>query len=113
MRYEIEVISPVHIGSGRTINPIEYVIEDKFYRADMDGLFEDGEFDADGFIASARAGGLYLGRFAPGVAKKHVRYALEISESARTNLQGLIGSRSSEVRAVSYTHLTLPTKRIV
>jgi hypothetical protein len=35
-QYEIEVISPVHIGSGGvTINPIEYVVEDKFYRVDF------------------------------------------------------------------------------
>ena len=100
MRYEIEVISPVHIGSGGTISPIEYVVEDNFYRADMDRLFEDERFDTEGFIEDAKAGAFYLGRFAPGVAKEHVRYALDISESARTNLQQLIGrlSRSSEVR---------------
>ena len=100
MRYEIEVISPVHIGSGGTISPIEYVVEDNFYRVDMDRLFEDERFDTDGFIEDAKAGAFYLGRFAPGVAKEHVRYALDISESARTNLQQLIGrlSRSSEVR---------------
>ena len=100
MKYEIEVISPVHIGSGGTISPIEYVVEDNFYRVDMDRLFEDERFDTDGFIEDAKAGAFYLGRFAPGVAKEHVRYALDISESARTNLQGLIGrlSRSSEVR---------------
>ncbi len=100
MRYEIEVISPVHIGSGGTISPIEYVVEDNFYRADMDRLFEDERFDTDGFIEDAKAGAFYLGRFAPGVAKEHVRYALEITPSARTNLQQLIGrlSRSSEVR---------------
>jgi len=42
MKYEIEVISPVHIGSGGTISPIEYVVENNFYRVDMDRLFEDG-----------------------------------------------------------------------
>jgi len=100
MRYEIEVISPVHVGSGGTISPIEYVVEDNFYRVDMDRLFEDKRFDTDGFIEDAKAGAFYLGRFALGVAKEHVRYALDISESARTNLQQLIGrlSRSSEVR---------------
>ena len=98
MRYEIEVISPVHVGSGGTISPIEYVVEDNFYRVDMDRLFEDKRFDTDGFIEDAKAGAFYLGRFAPEVAKEHVRYALDISESARTNLQGLIGSPSSEVR---------------
>jgi CRISPR-associated protein Csm5 len=98
MEYELEVISPVHIGSGSTISPIEYVVEDNFYRVNMDGLFEDDGFDTDGFIEDAKAGAFYLGRFASELAKEHVRYALDISQSARTKLHELIGSRSSEVR---------------
>jgi CRISPR-associated protein Csm5 len=98
MKYEIEVISPLHIGSGGTISPIEYVVEDNFYRADMDRLFEDERFDTDRFIEGAKGGALYLGRFAPELAKEHVRYALDISQSTRTNLQGLIDRPSSEVR---------------
>ena len=98
MKYEIEVISPVHIGSGGTLSPIEYAVEDKFYRADMDRLFEDERFDTDGFIEDAKAGALYLGRSAPELVKVHVRYALDISQSTRRNLLELIGRRSSEVR---------------
>lgn len=98
MKYEIEVISPVHVGSGGGISPIEYVLEDKFYRADMDGLFADERFESDRFIEDAKVGALYLGRFDSELAKEHVRYALDISHSTRTNLQGLIGKRSSEVR---------------
>lgn len=92
MKYEIEVISPVHIGSGDTISPIEYVVGDKFYRADMDRLFEDERFDTEGFIEDAKAGALYLGAFNSELAKGHVRYTLDISQSTRTSL------RSSEVR---------------
>jgi len=98
MKYELEVISPVHIGSGGTISPIEYVVEDNFYRVDMDGLFEDDGFDTEGFIEDAKAGAFYIGRFDSKHAKEHVRYALDISQSARTKLQELIDSRSSEVR---------------
>lgn len=98
MKYEIEVISPVHIGSGGAISPIEYVVEDKLYRADMDKIFEDKRFDTNRFIEGAKGGALYLGEFIPELAKEHVRYALDISQSTRTNLQGLIGSSSSEVR---------------
>ena len=98
MKYEIEVISPVHIGSGDTISPIEYVVGDKFYRADMDRLFEDERFDTEGFIEDAKAGALYLGAFNSELAKEHVRYALDISQSTRRNLLELIGRRSSEVR---------------
>ena len=98
MKYEIEVISPLHIGNGGTISPIEYVVGDKFYRVDMDRLFEDERFDTEGFIEDTKAGSLYLGRFAHELAKEHVRYALDISQSTRTNLQELIDSQSSEVR---------------
>ena len=98
MKYEIEVISPLHIGNGGTISPIEYVVGDKFYRADMDRLFEDERFDTEGFIEDTKAGSLYLGRFAHELAKVHVRYALDISQSTRRNLLELIGRRSSEVR---------------
>jgi CRISPR type III-A-associated RAMP protein Csm5 len=98
MKYEIEVISPVHIGSGGTISPIEYVVEDNFYRVDMDKIFGDEQFETDRFIEDAKKGTFYLGKFAPELAKEHVRYTLDISHPTRTNLQGLIGSKSSEVR---------------
>lgn len=98
MKYEIEVISPVHIGSGGAISPIEYLVEDEFYRADMDRIFEDERFNNEEFIENAKGGSLYLGRFGPELAKEHVRYALDISESTRTNLLRLIGGPSSEVR---------------
>ena len=40
-QYEIEVISPVHIDSGVTISPIEYVVEDKIYRVDFYKTFHE------------------------------------------------------------------------
>jgi CRISPR-associated protein Csm5 len=98
MRYTLEVLSPLHVGSGNTISPLEYALADKFYRADMDKLFEDERFNTDKFIEGAKRGTLYLGRFAPELAKEHVRYALDIADSTKTSLQGLIGSPSSDVR---------------
>lgn len=107
MKYEIEVISPVHIGSGGKISPIEYVVADKFYRTDMDQLFEDKEFkiEIERFIEIAKSGALYLGDFSPTLAKEHVRYALDISESMKTNLQKLTRERRSiEVRGCIKTN---------
>jgi CRISPR-associated protein Csm5 len=98
MKYEIEVISPVHIGSGGTISPIEYVVEDKFYRVDMDGLFEDDRFDTDGFIEDAKAGAFYLGRFDSKLAKEHVRYGLDVSNSVKNDLCKSVYLPSGEIR---------------
>lgn len=98
MKYTLEVLSPLHIGSGESINPIEYSLADEFYRADMNRMFEDPRFNSDQFIKGAKGGALYLGNFAPELAKEHLRYALEISQSAKTNLQGMIGRPGSEVR---------------
>ena len=44
-RWRLEVLSPVHVGSGYRISPIEYVLDEKFYRIDMDSLFEDTDFE--------------------------------------------------------------------
>lgn len=44
MIVEIESISPVHIGSGAKISPLEYWIQDVFVRLDMDALFKDHRF---------------------------------------------------------------------
>jgi len=45
MKIKIKTLSPVHIGSGRAIGPIEYFVKDGFfYRVDMDGLFKDTRF---------------------------------------------------------------------
>ena len=104
MKYELDLISPVHIGSGGFISPIEFIVDDKFYRADMDKLFRDERFDTDGFIENAKAGAFYLGEFASELAKEHVRYSLNISESTRADLHGLISRRSSEVREFTKTN---------
>ena len=98
MRWNLEVISPLHIGSGGVISPIEYEVADRFYRADMDKVFEDNRFDSQRFITVSKGEALYLGEFAPGLAMEHVRYALDISHSTKETLMRLIRSRSSEVR---------------
>ena len=98
MKYELEVISPVHIGSGSTISPIEYVVEDNFYRVDMDGLFEDDGFDTDGFIEDAKAGAFYLGRFDSKLAKEHVKYGLDVSNSVKNDLYKLGYQPSGGIR---------------
>ena len=94
MKYKLEVLSPVHIGSGFNISPVEYVADDKFYRIDMDSLFKDEKFNIDDFIENAKFGSFYLGKFYGDIAKSHKRYVLEISNSAKKSLT----DKKSEVR---------------
>lgn len=98
MKYEVEVISPVHVGSGGTISPIEYAIEDKFYRADMDRLFEDERFDTDGFIKGAKGGALYLGDLKHELTREQVRYGLDISISVKNELCKSVYLPTGEIR---------------
>ena len=53
---ELEALTPLHIGSGGMITPMEYVVDDDFYRVDMDKLFQDPEFDSEFLISSVGKG---------------------------------------------------------
>ena len=80
--YRIEILSPLHIGNGNKINPIEYLLDEKFYRIDMDSLFKDENFAVNKFIEKANKC-FYLGDFYPNIAKQHIKYSLEISEELK------------------------------
>ncbi len=94
MKYKVEVLSPVHVGSGYEISPMEYVIDNKFYRVDMDSLFRDETFNTDDFIENAKFGAFYLGKFYREVAKKHKKYVVEMTDSAKHSLE----NKKTEVR---------------
>ncbi|HOK56349.1 MAG TPA: type III-A CRISPR-associated RAMP protein Csm5 [bacterium] len=58
MKIKIKVLSPVHIGSGKEISPLEYVLEEnKFIRINMDALFQSPEFSKfkDKFLNMAQS----------------------------------------------------------
>lgn len=98
MKYKLEILSPIHIGSGQKINPMEYIIDDRFHRIDMDALFEDKDFDIERFINSAKGGRLYLGNFAPAIGKRHIRYILDVSSAtAKTHLRDSARQARGEV----------------
>lgn len=80
--YRIEVLSPLHIGNGNKVSPIEYLLDEKFYRIDMDSLFKDESFPVNEFIEKANEY-FYLGNFYPNIAKQHKKYSLEISEKLK------------------------------
>lgn len=101
MRYKLKLktLSSLHIGSGNTISPLEYLIEDRFYRIDMNRLFADKDFDNEAFIKESMSRYFYLGDFAPNVAKSHIRYTVKAPTSVRESLlDNLRKRRASEIR---------------
>lgn len=92
MKYKIEILSPLHIGNGNEIPPVEYVMDKRFYRIDMESLFRDEKFDVDSFIENAKFDSFYLGEFYKDVAMKHILYSMEMSDDvkAKSNVREFI-----------------------
>lgn len=89
MKFKLQVISPLHIGSGEEINPIEYLITDRFVRIEMDALFRDPDFSSlmEKFIESAKSQ-LYIGKLLPpSLLNRHPLYSLPISRDAKEYLK--------------------------
>lgn len=82
MKYRIVTLSPIHIGNGNKISPIEYVADGKFHRINMDELFMDEKFDIDGFLEDTKMGSFYLGERYGGIAKRHTLYSIDASNDA-------------------------------
>jgi len=82
MKIKIKVLSPVHIGSGNEISPLEYFIKDgKFYRVDIDSLFASPEFKPkmEEFIEKAK-GERKISEILPlNILESHVLYSINIS----------------------------------
>jgi len=80
MKFKVKVLSPLHIGNGSKISPMEYVVDKQFHRIDMDSFFRDEQFKMDDFIENAKFGSFYLGDFYGDVAKKHILYSLDVTD---------------------------------
>jgi len=82
MKIKIRVLSPVHIGSGEEISPLEYFIKDgKFYRVNIDSLFTSIEFKPrmEEFIEKAK-GERKISEILPlSILEKHILYSINIS----------------------------------
>ncbi|MFQ6054455.1 MAG: type III-A CRISPR-associated RAMP protein Csm5 [Methanosarcinales archaeon] len=99
MKCELQTLSPTHIGNGKVLNPIEYVVDDMFYCIDMDKLFQDKDFNSKLFTNNiSRGKKIILGEFAKNVAKRNLKYKLSISDSTKKNLLEVIRTRSAEVK---------------
>jgi len=90
MKIKLKTLSPVHIGSGEEISPVEYLIDkDKFIRLNMEGLFKDKDFKKyqERFIERASYS-RYIGDFIPPeVLKSYPLYTIQISSEAERYLQ--------------------------
>lgn len=93
MKFEMKVLSPVHIGNGNKISPFEYLMHGKFHRVDMSSLFKDDAFDVEQFIKKIDDlsffgmgfdnGKRFFGMPFEDVQKKHVRYSLTVGDAAK------------------------------
>lgn len=93
MKVCIEALTPIHIGSGQVLSPLEYLWDnDRFVRVNMEAFLADpalcGAPEAvDRFSARAGAGrpeDRYLGADADlaSLARKHLGYALPVDPGA-------------------------------
>lgn len=98
----VKILSPVHIGSGEECTPIEYLIDSRFHRLNMNTLMEDREFKPllEEFIKTAPYQ-RYIGDFKVPheTLKRHILYSLNIDDSAsdylnnhKTNIKTYIKS---------------------
>ena len=89
IKLKIKILSPVHIGSGEEITPIEYLIDgNKFIKIDMDSLFTDEKFKQkkliEDFIKKSSEGNRYIGDIVSNdLLKKHTLYSIDISNTAK------------------------------
>lgn len=86
----LKILTPVHIGSGETINRLDYFIKgDYCYRVNIDSLFNDTAFQPikDKFLESAPSGQPIDKLVPKSLLEKHIRYKIHLHNSARnTNL---------------------------
>ncbi|MBO8169046.1 MAG: type III-A CRISPR-associated RAMP protein Csm5 [Thermoanaerobacteraceae bacterium] len=77
MRYELEVLTPVHVGSGDRLLPSDYVIDSDsqtVVRVDMESMLRDSRFLVDRFIYAVKQQGFSLHKEFKNFALKHPKY---------------------------------------
>lgn len=86
----LKTLTPIHIGSGETINKLDYFLEaGNFWRVNFDTLFTDPAFQdmRKKFLQSAPSGQPIDQLVPKPLLKKHILYKIPISQSAQnTNL---------------------------
>ncbi|MDI6890222.1 MAG: type III-A CRISPR-associated RAMP protein Csm5 [Thermodesulfovibrionales bacterium] len=96
-KYEIEVLTSLHIGSGEKIYPLEYVIDKEFIRVNMDKLFAEPSFQREMFIRESKKRDFYLGAFDKNNSLKYPLYKTAIALSTASELTNNIGTPNALV----------------
>ncbi|NYE58842.1 type III-A CRISPR-associated RAMP protein Csm5 [Carboxydothermus ferrireducens] len=95
--YEVEVLSPLFIGSGQKYPPLEYLTlaeEEKFVVADMERVFTSPRFMLNDFLDKVKKPGFYLGDEYPW-AREFPRFKFDSSKKTLLDLK----ARKAEVLA--------------
>jgi hypothetical protein len=88
MIVDLETISPMHIGNGNEISPMEYLVGEVFTRIDLDSLLKDPEFEKhyEAFIKGA-GNARYIGQYVPArLLSAHPAYRVPFTAEARAHL---------------------------
>jgi len=89
MIVKLKALGPIHIGSGEEISPMDYYVNDKFTRINMNGLFNDPNFAPimEKFIEAAGSQ-RYIGEHVPTkLLEEHPLYRLPIRGYAKEYLE--------------------------
>lgn len=80
MNAQLTILSPVHIGNGKTISPVEYEINhDKYAKIDMNAFFQDSSADMNQYYTAIEDYKNY-GKFPFQFQKKHYQYTTPVGE---------------------------------
>lgn len=85
LTYRLEVLTPIHIGSGQKILPSEYILDmrnRKLIRVNMDSFFTSSDFDFEGYLKRISRGQFYLGDYYLEQGVKNPKYELDARSSA-------------------------------
>jgi len=87
MDFTLETLTPVFIGTGEEVSPIEYVIDGNMvYRVNMKKIIQTGNFDSTSFIQFVQTNHPpYFGDFSRALGIAHPLYTIE-TERALANL---------------------------
>lgn len=88
MILKLETISPVHIGNGNEISPMEYHVDEVFTRVDLDSLIKDEVFGRyqEKFMIGAGTS-RYIGQYIPPtLLVSHASYQVPFTPEAHMHL---------------------------
>jgi len=107
MFIKLQTLGPVHIGSGITISPLEYIINDTFTRIDLDSLKKASDFESFRKKFEDNADNRqYIANLLPyNLLHKHHLYTLSIQEDANEYLKSNKTGVKSFVKSIDQVYI--------